>query len=217
VEVEMNPGSDFGGAAVEVEAAPGTQFYSINEDDGTVDPGMTPNYVYLFLSEVGDGERSRFLILRRSNDIVPAEPFRARLFFRTTDAVPHGATFRIVSAEGGSWTQGHATSVEITQASSAVAPYKVPAPRVFPAQPNPFHSGTDILFELDSPRHVTVRVYSATGRLVRSLLDATVADKYGRVSWNGRDDHGREMSSGIYFVKVSIPEAESTIRIVRLK
>jgi hypothetical protein len=37
------------------------------------------------------------------------------------------------------------------------------------------------------------------------------------VSWNGRDDHGREMSSGIYFVKVSIPEAESTIRIVRLK
>ena len=213
VEVEMDPGSDFGGAAVEVEAPPGVLIESMNEDDGTVDPGMSPNPYYLFLPEVGDGQRSRFLIVRRTRDLEP-QPFRARLFFRTTDALGPDAAFRIVGAEGGSWSQAAPAAAEITQATMPVG---APAPRVLPARPNPFSDATDIAYELPAARHVTLRVYSATGRLVRTLVDATVPLGLHRAPWNGRDEAGRVVSSGIYFVKFSTGDAESTIRIVRLK
>ena len=52
---------------------------------------------------------------------------------------------------------------------------------------------------------------------MRTLLDASMPRGIRSVSWNGRDDRGLEVGSGVYFVKVSIPEAESTIRIMRLR
>ena len=213
VEVEMDPGSDFGGAAVEVEAPPGVLIYGIDEDDGTVDPGMSPNPDYLFLPEVGDGQRSRFLIVRRSSDFNP-QSFRTRIFFRTTDALGLDGAFRIVGAEGGSWSQASPAAAEITQATMPVG---TPAPRVLPARPNPFSDATDIAFELPAARHVNLRVYSATGRLVRTLVDATLPLGLHRAPWNGRDEAGRVVASGIYFVKFSTGDVESTIRIVRLK
>jgi hypothetical protein len=213
VEIEMDPGSDFGGTAVEVEAPPGVLIYGIDEDDGTVDPGMTPNPNYLFLPEVGDGQRSRFLIVRRSSNYEP-RPFRARLFFQTTEALGNDAAFRIVGAEGGSWSQASPAAAEITQATMPVG---APAPHVLPARPNPFSDATDIAFELPAARHVTLRVYSATGRLVRTLVDAALPLGLHRAPWNGRDEAGRVVASGIYFVKFSTGDAESTIRIVRLK
>jgi flagellar hook assembly protein FlgD len=88
---------------------------------------------------------------------------------------------------------------------------------VLPARPNPFSDATDIAFELLAPRHVTLRVYSATGRLVRILVDANMPLGLHRAPWNGRDEAGRAVGSGIYFVKLSTPEAESTIRIMRLR
>jgi flagellar hook assembly protein FlgD len=57
----------------------------------------------------------------------------------------------------------------------------------------------------------------ASGKLVRTLVDTTMPGGLNRVSWNGKDSSGREVSSGIYFVKFSVPEAESTIRIMRLR
>ena len=212
VPVEVSPGSDFGGAAIEIEAAPGTQIYSIQADDGTVDPGMSPDPYYLFAPEVGDGVRTRLLIVRRNRDYEPVRPFRAQLYFRATDE-PAGV-FRIVGAEGGSWSQASPAAAEITQGTAAVS---VPAARVLPARPNPFSDATDIAFELLAPRHVTLRVYSATGRLVRTLVDANMPLGLHRAPWNGRDEAGRVVGSGIYFVKLSTPDVESTIRVMRLR
>jgi flagellar hook assembly protein FlgD len=62
-----------------------------------------------------------------------------------------------------------------------------------------------------------MRVYSATGQLVRTLVDATMPQGVHRAPWNGRDNAGRVVGSGIYFVKLSTGDAESTIRIMRLR
>jgi flagellar hook capping protein FlgD len=213
VEVEMDPGSDFGGAAVEVEAPPGVLIYGMDENDGTVDPGMSPNPYYLFMRDVGDGKRSRFLIVRYSRAYQP-QPFRVRLFFQTTDALGMDGVFRIVGAEGGSWSQASPLAAEITRST---VPVGAPAARVLPARPNPFSDATDISFELPAAKHVTLRVYSATGRLVRTLVDATVPLGLHRAAWNGRDEAGRVVASGIYFVKLSTGDVESTIRVMRLR
>jgi subtilisin family serine protease len=67
------------------------------------------------------------------------------------------------------------------------------------ATPNPFGNGTTIHFELLKPAHVTVRVFSVRGTLVRTLADAAYPAGRQSVDWNGRDDHGRVASSSIYF------------------
>jgi len=106
-------------------------------------------------------------------------------------------------------------AVDVAQTTAAVT--QVSAPRVLPARPNPFTNATDIAFELPASKHVTLRVYSATGKLVRTLVDATVPQGVHRAPWNGRDAAGRVVASGVYFVKLSAGNDESTIRIMRLK
>ena len=123
---------------------------------------------------------------------------------------------KIVRAESGSWS-GLPAGTEITSGAVVMAPDSPAAPRVFPARPNPFTDATDIAYELPAQRHVTLRVYSATGKLVRTLVDATMPQGVHRAPWNGRDEAGRATGSGLYFVKLSTPEGESTIRIMRLR
>jgi hypothetical protein len=65
--------------------------------------------------------------------------------------------------------------------------------------PNPSAASTEIRFEVARQGRVKVKVYSATGQLVRVLLDeAKEPGRYG-ISWNGRDHAGREVASGVYF------------------
>ena len=65
--------------------------------------------------------------------------------------------------------------------------------------PNPFGKGTTIHFELLQPAHVTVRVFSVRGTLVRTLADAAYPMGRQSVDWNGRDAHGTTAAAGIYF------------------
>jgi hypothetical protein len=186
VAIEVDPGADFGAAAVEIEAPPGVTITGIAPQDD-------PTHTYAFEAEAGDGQRSRFLILR-TNDQDVTQPIRAWVSIETDNSLPRGAALRIVGAEGGSWSQVNPVTAEIQQPTAAVTPYTVPAPRVLPRGRIRSPAGPDIWYELDSERHVTVRVYSATGKLVRTLLNASMPRGIARVSWNGRDDRGQEVA-----------------------
>jgi hypothetical protein len=69
--------------------------------------------------------------------------------------------------------------------------------------PNPFNPGTKIAFELPEPARVNLRVYSAAGRLVRSLLEGVAMGAGPHAQpWDGRDDGGRVLASGVYFCRL---------------
>jgi len=93
------------------------------------------------------------------------------------------------------------------------------APISASAYPNPFNPETSISYTVKSAGPVILRIYSFDGRLVRTLMqaEATAAGTH-EVSWNGTDDHGRHVSSGIYFVKTSrkagATEESSTFKLV---
>ncbi|HKW51155.1 MAG TPA: FlgD immunoglobulin-like domain containing protein, partial [Candidatus Eisenbacteria bacterium] len=78
------------------------------------------------------------------------------------------------------------------------------APILASASPNPFNPVTMIAYSAGRDGVVTMRIYSIDGRLVRTLIAkaATVAGEH-EVAWNGRDDHGQQVSSGIYFVRTT--------------
>jgi hypothetical protein len=70
------------------------------------------------------------------------------------------------------------------------------------ASPNPFNPETTISYSLQNSGNTSVRIFSLQGRLIRTLYNGYAGSGENEVRWNGRDDSGRPVASGLYFVKV---------------
>lgn len=75
------------------------------------------------------------------------------------------------------------------------------------AVPNPFNPSTEIVFALPADGPVRVRLYDVSGRLVRTLADGDLAAGEQRLRWDGSDDHGRALASGVYYLRVETADA----------
>lgn len=95
------------------------------------------------------------------------------------------------------------------------------APAAFalhPASPNPFNPSTVLAFDLPGPAEVSLQIYDAAGRRVRTLLaDAPVAAGRNRATWNGRDDAGRTAPAGVYFYRLDSPFGRDEGRMTLVK
>ncbi|MGQ0723530.1 MAG: FlgD immunoglobulin-like domain containing protein, partial [Candidatus Eiseniibacteriota bacterium] len=85
------------------------------------------------------------------------------------------------------------------------------------AAPNPFDGGTAIRFRLGEPSGVQVRVFDAAGRAVRTLSEATRAAGSHEITWDGRDDQGRPVGSGVYWYEVRTDAGSARGKLVRLR
>jgi hypothetical protein len=90
-----------------------------------------------------------------------------------------------------------------------------------PNVPNPFNPVTRIAFDLARDGHVSLRIYDVGGRLVRTLIDAPMArGRYAGADaavWDGIDDAGRRVSSGVYFYRLVTSDLDASRRMVLLK
>lgn len=112
--------------------------------------------------------------------------------------------------------QAMPTNVEA--ASAPVPETAAPeAPSVMAPRPNPFRDGTEITYALPGAARATLRVYSASGRLVRTLVDTDMPAGVHRVRWDGRDPSGRIVGSGIYFFRFSADGVTRTERMLLLR
>jgi len=84
-------------------------------------------------------------------------------------------------------------------------------------RPNPFNPSTDIMFSLPTRGHVTVGVYNILGQKVRTLIDEVKASGLHRVTWNGTDETGRSVASGIYLYRMTSGEFNDTKKMLLLK
>ena len=66
--------------------------------------------------------------------------------------------------------------------------------------PNPFNSETTIRFGLPSSGHVLLVIYNSHGQQVRTLLDERMDKGYHIIHWDGMDNQGLDVASGLYFV-----------------
>jgi hypothetical protein len=70
--------------------------------------------------------------------------------------------------------------------------------------PNPFNLETTIPFNLPQDGMIKLRVFNIRGQQVRTLLSGFQEAGFKRVRWDGRDDDGIEVGSGIYFVRLEV-------------
>jgi hypothetical protein len=85
------------------------------------------------------------------------------------------------------------------------------------AAPNPFNPSTTIRYELPSPGHVSMRIYDATGGLVRTLVSGHQPPGRYRAVWEGRNDAGQHVGSGVYFCRLESVDGALVHKLVLLK
>lgn len=83
--------------------------------------------------------------------------------------------------------------------------------------PNPFASTTTIRYDLHTPASVTLIIYNVQGQQVRKLVDEFLPPFYYQKEWDGRDDQGRLVSSGIYFFRLQAGGFSATKRMILLR
>jgi M6 family metalloprotease-like protein len=110
---------------------------------------------------------------------------------------------------------------------------------LFQNYPNPFNPNTSIQFTVNSgqspiytthekgvdgsrlivhsPVHTTLKIYNIRGQVVRTLVDEDKAGGDYTVFWNGRDEYGKAVSSGIYFYKLTAGSSSEVKKMVLLK
>ncbi len=83
--------------------------------------------------------------------------------------------------------------------------------------PNPFNPTTAISFQLSVNSDIQLVIYNANGQFVRQLARGKFASGRHQVVWDGRDDHGRRVASGIYFYQLSAGGLRSTRGMILIK
>lgn len=74
--------------------------------------------------------------------------------------------------------------------------------RMLPAAPNPFNPTTEIRFGLARPTDIDLAIYAVDGRRVRALVQGEMPAGEHRLTWNGQDDTGQGVASGVYLVRL---------------
>jgi hypothetical protein len=83
--------------------------------------------------------------------------------------------------------------------------------------PNPFNPSTTIRYDLPEAADVSLVVYDMLGREVVRLVDGWLEPGYHQVVWQGHDQRGRPVPSGLYLVLMNSPQYNRTIKVVLLK
>ena len=76
---------------------------------------------------------------------------------------------------------------------------------------------TTIKFNLASEGRTTLVVYGVAGKRVRTLVDGMMGQGDHQVTWNGRDETGKRVASGIYFYRLEARGDSETKRMTMIK
>lgn len=77
--------------------------------------------------------------------------------------------------------------------------------------PNPAYGNIIIAYQLPKKSKVSLKIYNAAGMLVKTLVDGINKPGNHSITWDGRDDLGKKVSSGIYYISLSIDGTEDVL------
>ena len=83
--------------------------------------------------------------------------------------------------------------------------------------PNPFNPTTKIEFTLAKSGFVSLKVYDVVGREVRTLVSEELSSGYKSVIWDGKNDEGKDVASGVYFYQLKVGDFSEPKKMLLLK
>ncbi|SVA87438.1 uncharacterized protein METZ01_LOCUS140292, partial [marine metagenome] len=83
--------------------------------------------------------------------------------------------------------------------------------------PNPFNPVTTIQYDVPDNGPVTIIIYDLTGRKIKTLVNQVSTPGRYSIIWNGTNDFGKSISSGMYFYRMEAPGFKSVKKLMLLK
>lgn len=83
--------------------------------------------------------------------------------------------------------------------------------------PNPFNPETTIDFETFSEGKVTLEIFNSKGQLVKTLCNKTFPQGQHSIIWEGKDESGNKVASGIFFYSLSMNSQQKIKKMILLK
>lgn len=83
--------------------------------------------------------------------------------------------------------------------------------------PNPFNPHTTISFSVNNNKNVKIQIFNIKGELVKTLLNSSVKPGLNQIIWKGKDNQDNNVSSGIYFCKMTNSNYQSTKKMFLIK
>ena len=110
-------------------------------------------------------------------------------------------------------------SIEVFTPSPAAVPGQEAGPAAFRlgrSLPNPFSGATSISFSLERGDQARLAIFDVQGRSVRRLVDGPVSAGAHTVSWDGTDERGHPVPSGIYFYRLEAGRQSEVRKLIRV-
>jgi hypothetical protein len=107
---------------------------------------------------------------------------------------------------------GGGTNTDITKADNVPLAYGLSQ-----NYPNPCNPSTTIKFDMKEKGHVTLRIYNVAGQLVCTLHDGVMDAGRYTLTWDGKNNRGASVASGIYFYKMETRSFNKTRKLVVLR
>ena len=164
-----------------------------------------------------DASGGRWGVTRIGHGDVGRQPLRWQFVARVNDAdAPRIRDVLLID------TKYQAVEVNVTVPTNVEA--VVAAPTEFslqPNYPNPFNPTTTIQFDVAAAAGdamgVELDIYDVVGQRLVRLVDETMAVGRHRITWNGRDRHGNNVSSGVYYARLRVGRQTQTRAMLLLK
>ena len=83
--------------------------------------------------------------------------------------------------------------------------------------PNPFNPETTIEYKVPKPGFITIKIYNIKGEEVKTLINAEQTAGSYSVNWNGINNKGQQLSSGIYYYRIEAENYSQTRKMILLK
>jgi hypothetical protein len=106
------------------------------------------------------------------------------------------------------------TGVEDEGEESAITPKDF---ELYQSYPNPFNNQTIIKYDFLKPCQITLTIYNILGQKVKTLVEGYQEAGTKSINWDGKDEKGKDLASGIYFYQLRAGEVAQTKRMVLLK
>jgi len=88
---------------------------------------------------------------------------------------------------------------------------------LFQNYPNPFNASTILALELSHEGHVDLAIYDLLGKQIRILADGSLPEGLHKIAWDGCDDGGKAVTSGIYFSVLRQENFSASAKLVLLR
>lgn len=142
--------------------------------------------------------------------------YRAMVFATDYNPLKYGVPIDvdacIISGVNFKMVRKHKTDVEDTNTISL--PKEISLGQNYP---NPFNPTTTIRFEISDRQQISLKVYNVLGQVVKTLVNETKAPGVYYQIWDGKDDNGQKVSSGVYFYKLNVGNVSKTKKMMMLK